>query len=62
MKIEIRTIITSTVTIGDDGVESVDHALTIEGDELASAMPQDAWVAVALGGCRSAVKAIEERD
>lgn len=62
MKIEIRTIITSTVTVSDDGIEGVDHALAVEGDEYASALPQNAWVAIALGGCRSAVKAIEERD
>ncbi len=62
MNIEIRTIITSTVHVGDDGIEGVEHVVTVDGDALAESLPGDAIMAIVLGGCRSTIKSIEDKE
>lgn len=59
MYIEIITTITSRITIGDDGFEGVEHSVVVDADEGASALPQEALVAVVEGGCKSVLMSLE---
>lgn len=58
MEIKITTTITSTITIDDDGIQDASHAVLIDGDPLANALPHDAIMATVKGGCRSVIQTI----
>ena len=57
MDIVFTTTITHTVHVGEEGIEGVDHEMTISAPE---GLPSDVIMAASLGGCRSAVKTMEE--
>lgn len=60
MEIAFTTTITHTITIGNDGELSADHAITIDSTPIASGLPKVVLLSTVLGGLRSAEAAVED--
>lgn len=57
MNLTVTTTITSTITVGEDGIEGVEHSVEI--DAGIGALPTNALTAVVGGGLKSALQAVE---
>lgn len=58
IQIAFTTTITHTVSIGDNGIEGAEHSVDIDASN-ATGLPQAAIIATAIGGCRSALAALD---
>lgn len=58
MYIEFSTTITHRITLGDEGIESIDHTVEIDAGE-AVALGQHGVMLIAAGGCKAALNSIE---
>lgn len=59
MYVYLTTTIKHLVEISDDGLQGVTHSVEIDGDEGASALPQDAVMAIVEGGCKSVLTSLQ---
>lgn len=60
MFIEFTTVITHRVELGGpDGIRNIEHSVSVEPSADALALGQQIIFAIAVGGCKSAVAAIE---
>lgn len=60
MYIEIITTIKSRIKFADDGIDAVTHTVDIDGTE-ADGLGTDVIMLVVEGGCKSALKSIENK-
>lgn len=57
MNLTVTTTITSTIAVGEDGIEGVEHSVEVAVPGVA--LPSVAITAVVSGGLKSALQAVE---
>lgn len=60
MYVEVVTTITSKIKIGENGVDKIDHAVSVEGGEFGAAAGETGTLLVVKGGLQSALNSVND--
>lgn len=59
---EIITTITTKVSVGDDGIDGVEHTVEVDGGEIASALGAHMTMKFVKAGCQATINSIDANN